>query len=674
MKTIRGAAFGGVFLALAAGCQTDMASALFGEDDVADQGVVETAAAVQATYDKDLFDADVARIERRTRSNLEAKVKSGKFYTKYNSMRGSEIETLLGRKLSAEDLGALESAAESITRRLEGEIVWPALKEAIMARVSQSVERLVAAGDYAGAREMVWRASTTGIPEIDGEVRDFGYKLLNIKVNPRNWEAIEQDVLSHCKAFAEEGKYEEGVEWLKAYPRVRTFSESIDGKLGAARDELLKLGVAAESVDPVVASNLELVAAAEEIADTRDNTTAVGIAAVAEPSDVDLSEFEKKLKAYRDALVRYNCSEAEADRIVRQFRAGVGEYVQALGQKGAAAPASKSLLYLGTAAVNRRLDALRAAKIAEFEKEMSARSAPAEGAGGANSLGDFDAEVSFDAQIAMAEDAISRQLGASGPESCLDMNAVLGSYARIMRLMKRGADEVSSADATTLLVGAVYLNQPAVFARAVKLGADVNSPAARDPRGRPALLVAIQTGNTSFVKAILDAGGDQTASDAAGNTALHYAMTRGDLAAAKAFATAVDAAAVNADGETALFAAVRRNQAASVRFLVGLVAEDGRAAYVGMKNNAGEDAFAAACRANANTVLDVLADAGAKYGESNLAVAASLGHVSVAQWLVERGLDVNAPGVMEACRDGEVRAYLSREGGVAGAKQSAAGK
>ena len=71
---------------------------------------------------------------------------------------------------------------------------------------------------------------------------------------------------------------------------------------------------------------------------------------------------------------------------------------------------------------------------------------------------------------------------------------------------------------------------------------------------------------------------------------------------------------------------------------------------------------------NAHMLLDALAAAGAEYDERQLALALSADCVGVAQWLVEKGLDVNADVVRKAGEDptkmgkGATRAYLLAEG------------
>jgi hypothetical protein len=192
------------------------------------------------------------------------------------------------------------------------------------------------------------------------------------------------------------------------------------------------------------------------------------------------------------------------------------------------------------------------------------------------------------------------------------------------------------------------------------------------------MLVAIENGNSQFLSAVNDAKGNVKVVDANGNAALHYAMRCGNLAVAKSIFAMVDPMAVNAKGETALFAAARKNQAGAVKFLIELVkgADEAETAmlrkkFVCVKNAAGDDAFAAACKANANSVLDVLAAAGSEYSVANLVEAASADRIAVAEWLVGHGVDVNGKGVMSAAfgksddDDTATYKYLVSQGGLA---------
>ena len=1138
-----------------------------------------------------------SKLETHIASQLRAKAQSGKFYSKYQLPSDEVLRNLSQRPLTADELAELRDLAEQITRNYENEIVWPAWIDAIKSKVLPAAEKLLAAGDYANAREVIWRASTTGVEPVDKGVRKFGYEFLNTKVNPTQWKLIEKNMRDKALEFSKKGAYDDGIAWLKTVPRIREYSSVLDGRLVNVKAELEKLSVAADDVKPIVEKTKEMMRIAAKIYDDADKTTNT-VSGVA--TNADLEAYDAKIKEYRDTLVRYNCTESNADKIVSAFKkdvqplldplymtdstehaflylgtAAVNKRIKAYSErltkwlerkrtlkadvaamiaagkfdeakkllqedidavaiapsvkttrkiKGAApastvidlvfegemlrgkvvkltkaekfveareliwssiypvtntvlstylrpigkelmqtcvnpanwsyvessisnkvsafvkvgaytnavawlekyplikvyasevdaklsaaaseavrlgvdgksvspavdsneaktaeadnivdrtdetkdrvipgrkvkldrfdellaeyravllkndcttnnadmlvaefreamAPHFKSMsdgtveqvLHLGCNGLNDRIKALVASKIdevkrledeakakaeelAKYEAEMQARiddlvkrvialvkeerftearevirdielvknakwdakmyvvrigllnsivnprqceklsveitrkvksyldtkdyeglKAFAENypyvrdtyqhildaleqiksamlempirepktvayieelttrlnaimekrAGALDYVHDFtalekalqelqqsyieqhysetsaksvcdrirdevkallgkefeplttwemnerlrallasstkgldelialqkakkaiedaakayaellseiDAEVSFDAQIAMAEDAISKQLGIKCPCAYLEMNAVLGNYARILRLMKRG-EVVSAEDATTLLVGATYLGQVSMFKRALELKADVNAPAIRDPRARPALLIAIEKGNTEFLRLIHEAKGLQTVTDANGNTALHYAMKNGNLAVARVLAKAVDVAAVNKKGETALFTAVRRNQAKPVEFLINLIkAEDdaktvaARKAFVNLKNLAGEDAFTVACRADVHMTLDPLFAAGAEFEASHLVEAAAANRIAIAQWLVEHGADVNAEGVMTAAfgspddEDTVTYKYLIREGGVA---------
>lgn len=271
--------------------------------------------------------------------------------------------------------------------------------------------------------------------------------------------------------------------------------------------------------------------------------------------------------------------------------------------------------------------------------------------------------LDYDVQIAMAEAAIC------SPAPLYGLEAVLGDYARIVRRAKKG-EPVSKEEATALLVGSVFLNQPKAFKQAVKLGADVNAAPRRDGLVRPAILVAVQSGRYEFVDEVVTLKGDMKVVDVNGDTVLHYAVERGNLPLVNKAVSAVDPKSVNKSGETALFTAVRRNQLQVAKFLLAMFSDEkSRREYVEIKNSAGLTALDLACTVNAHMLLDMLAQAGAKFDEKDLALAADNNCVGAAQWLVEQGLDVNDSKVLSAIKkDGKDRKpnaaikYLQAEG------------
>ena len=89
--------------------------------------------------------------------------------------------------------------------------------------------------------------------------------------------------------------------------------------------------------------------------------------------------------------------------------------------------------------------------------------------------------------------------------------------------------------------------------------------------------------------------------------------------------------------------AVRRNQLAAVKAILRLAGDAAaQKTYVAIANANGQNAFDVACVSNAHMLLDTLAAAGAEYDERHLAAALGADCIGVAQWLVEKGLDVNA--------------------------------
>ena len=82
----------------------------------------------------------------------------------------------------------------------------------------------------------------------------------------------------------------------------------------------------------------------------------------------------------------------------------------------------------------------------------------------------------------------------------------------MFRLLKKGI-KLDQAQATTILLGAAYLDQAQVIKRALDLGADVNGVSDRDPRGRTALALAIDAGNSHLVKLLVEAEASLAAVD-----------------------------------------------------------------------------------------------------------------------------------------------------------------
>ena len=745
-----------------------------------------------------------------------------------------------------------------------------AIKAAID-KLTALVKKLVSEGKFAEAREAIWAATSTDDAEMNAAVREVGVELMLKLVNPTHWTAIERAFAEKVKEAKDGSSYDDALAWVANYPDIRTYTEVIDRKLVGVQEELARMGVAVDKVKPIVAETTKATVEVERLASHVDSTKKI---VVGGEEKFSRDAYAKLLADYRTALVRNDCTEANADKLVSNFKAKVEPLLKLL-----AGGTEKEEVLLGSNAINDRLAKLRKQKLDELKlmkykhvfsdliakvseavaaerygdardvirdvvlvqdaewdakiyatrigllnsvvnpnqcvalcKEIDAKAkelfdakkyeafreyaekyeyvhdtyqqiadaldqlkaamvgltiaqedaeayitkltarirdlmekrtgayltdtdkdlaelekalaelekgivaqyykpdevaqfcqivkkevlslitkAPdpmttwelneklrahlakylsqidaliakrdAENAAEAYArlLADIDAEVSFDSQIAMAEDAIAKQLGIKCPFAYLRMNALLGEYARTMRLLKLGK-KIEAEQATVALLGGVYLDQPAVVTRALELGADANGKSARDPLGRTGVLIAIQSGHNSFLKQLADAGAALDPVDADGDTALHYAVHRGNLSVVKAMLKKNAVDKVNKAGESALFIAVRKNQDALAAALTAAKAD------VTIKNAKGQTPMDVACLAGSRDVLDTLAKAGAEYGPAQLKIAAEKDRLAVAQWLVGMGVDVNAPGVMEATIwKSDTQRYLVHEGGI----------
>ena len=281
-------------------------------------------------------------------------------------------------------------------------------------------------------------------------------------------------------------------------------------------------------------------------------------------------------------------------------------------------------------------------------------------------------EISFESQIAIAKDAIKEEIAIKENKSIAcsalqgldkDVNNLLGEYARIMRLLAQNK-EISAAEATSLVIGAAFLDQPEVVEFAKKLDANLNGVSTRDPIARTPILLAIEAGNVNMISTLTKLGSSFDAVDSQGNTTLHYAVESGNLAMVNVVMKEVDANIQNANGETALFVAVRNNNADQIKLLATV-----NGINLNIKNNAGASAIDIACELGCLDALNALASVGVKFDVQQLVIAAKFDQLGIAQWLITNGVDVNGNNVMSSVVQGsKTEEYLILEGGIPAAR------
>ena len=518
--------------------------------------------------------------------------------------------------------------SNALNRRLK------ALKEKsareIVARVASDY---AFAGKFDEARNAVRDVKLTGDESFDSLVYIARVASLNAFVNPLQLKAILKEIAVRGEAAKEKNEYRAFEAWLKALAGVHDNYERINKAVDGLRAEAETLGV-----EPEVAKEYadKLASRIARLLEKREKSdTVTERVKVLDPLDAALTELEAAMKEHY----------LEGNFLAEKLVPGVKKEV--LDLIGALEP-------ITTWKLNEEIKALvdKLTDDSEFKAKVERERYLA-------LLAAMDGEFSYDSQIAMAEDAIAKQLGIRCPKAHLKANNVLGEYARAMRLLKFSR-QLDADQLACVLLGSVYLDQREVFKRAFELGVDVNAVSARDPLKRTALLFAIQLGRTAYIHDIVEKGAAIDVRDTNGETAVHYAARRGNLAVLSAMIEKTDVNSVDSFGRTALFVAAERNQEPVVKALIE------RKADVSVVDQKGLTALAFACEIGSVDVLEPLAAAGAAYGPRELAIAAAADKIGAAEWLVNHGVDVNGEGVMAATVCGTAtKRYLVGEGGVA---------
>ena len=553
--------------------------------------------------------------------------------------------------LIAKNEGLQDPALESLIMEAKAALQDAKIKadddalKATLDELTAKVVEMTKAGEYDAAREAIRDVEFRLDPKWDAALYVRRIDLLNSIVNPRQYWALKQEICEKAKALKDAEDYEGLEEWVKTYPGVHDTYQDIADSVAQLKENMVELDLCEKGATDYTD---QLTAAITGVLESRDEGGNL--------NEVDLAKVDETMVKLHDAYIRQWYTEDGVGTTTNSVRDTVKRMV------------NEKFAPMTTKELNAKLAGCLAKAMEDVPEKKAARDGRRAQAKYAELIKELDAEVSLDDQIALAEAEIARIVETAGPKPVMNMNVVLGAYAKALRTMKKG-EELAAGEANTILVAAVYLNQVKMIDKALELGADVNVASERDPFKRPAMLVAIERGNTELLAKLTEAGAVQTAKDAFGSNAIHYAVRRGDAALVKVLLQTLDVKATNELGETPLFLAARRNQTGVVEQLIAAVEEDAREAFVSVKNAAGEDAMAVACREGAIATMDVLEKNGAKYGNGNLVTAAMLDNLAVAKWLVERGADVNAEGVMAAAAlCGPASAtyrYLVSQGGIA---------
>ena len=262
--------------------------------------------------------------------------------------RAEEGSTALGK---FKDVDALVKAYAA----LEAEFTRRSQKLRQLERVADKF--LVAdSGNGSGAEKLRKRAEERreAASKFDEFLREGVKNVAASEVNPAEWAYIEAELNNKTAEFVKAKKFDEAIAWLKGYRRVHTHSIKLDGKQKAIEAELVKIGVEDENMKPILDATGTLVGKVEKILNTLDDTTNTVSAAdgkTATGGAPDLDAYKSELETYRQALLRCNCTEDEANGIVDKFRKDVDPLLEAISKaaaKGAGKTGEKAPMGTGT--------------------------------------------------------------------------------------------------------------------------------------------------------------------------------------------------------------------------------------------------------------------------------------------------------------------------------------
>lgn len=542
---------------------------------------------------------------------------------------------VLGTNAVNDRIGALiEKLLASIA---ETRTKWQIEEHArVVTDLEKRVRQAVREQRFDDARNYIRDEKLIGRDDLDLSLYELRVGLLDSCVNPAQLDYLLAEIDAKVAELLKAKNAEGAREYIENYPYVHDRYEEIETALTAVKKAMLALDISEEESD----------------ADTKRRF---------------FDSIQKLLEQRRESWKpEYNLSEVERalSEVAKALFAHLNKHPELIEneRKAEQLHIMQDLAEMERTVTTWELNELLRARLAIHLKSANHALALESYS---KLLEEIDADICFDSQISIAEEAISRQLGVKCKSASFEVNALVGEYARLFRLLKKGV-KLSSADATSILVGAAYLDQAQVIRRALELGAEIDGAAARDPFGRTALAMAIDAGHSALVKPLVEAGASLTAADKDGNAIIHYAAKAGNLSVLKVVTAGAPVNVKNCRGCTPLSVAVVRNQAPIVEFLVAAVDEGERAEFVNSRNADDDSAFDIAAKFGSRDVLDALAKAGAEYGTKDLLIAEREDHVAIAQWLVNQGQDVNAEGVMAAaCPVTLTGRYLIAQGGVA---------
>ena len=483
----------------------------------------------------------------------------------------------------------------------------PATRDTTAEQISNRVARLVSGTAKrlqkegpSVARKFVYEFGIVQNARIDIPVARVKWGLLNSWVNPKEWELRHAELNAKQNDYTRRGDLDGLIAFLRQErePAVASYSEGIDKSIDGIQSEVKRL----EAIE-VDASSLEAKKRAQVQMLLDDFRGAYEAETRKDPNFVQL---ESLLSVLNGQLQAQDISASEADAFCKTYELEV----QALVKRAEDVRRSQ-IPNMTTRQLNENIhkwydsalkDALKAKELAEkiaaeakarAEKLAAAEKAKKEFIARLYAMRQATEKFDLDKYIAHAEEAI--------PQTAKANRAILGDYARTLRLVKRGKLPISKEEAAAVLTGAALLGQPEMIGYARTLGASPDDVSRYDDFKRPAIVLATQCGDLATIKSLIAAVADVNKADANKETALVLASRNGSVEIAKVLISAkADVNAKGHGGDTALIAAARAGNTE----LIGILSSAG-AQFVS-KNDKKLTAWMAALEANRLNAVKVL--------------------------------------------------------------------
>lgn len=472
----------------------------------------------------------------------------------------------------------------------------PATRDTTAEQISNRVARLVSGTAKrlqkegpSVARKFVYEFGIVQNARIDIPVARVKWGLLNSWVNPKEWKLRHAELNAKQNDYTKRGDLDGLIAFLRQErkPAVASYSDGIDKSIDGIQSEVKRL----EAIE-VDASSLEAKKRAQVQMLLDDFRGAYEAETRKDPNFVQL---ESLLSVLNGQLQAQDISVSEADAFCKTYELEVQTLV-----KRAENVRRSQIPNMTTRQLNENIhkwydsalkDALKAKELAE--KIAAAEKAKKEFIARLYAMRQATEKFDLDKYIAHAEEAI--------PQTAKANRAILGDYARTLRLVKRGKLPISKEEAAAVLTGAALLGQPEMIGYARTLGASPDDFSRYDDFKRPAIVLATQRGDLATVKALIAAVADVNKTDANKETALVLASRNGCVEIAKALISAkADVNAKGHGGDTALIAAARAGNTE----LIGILSSAG-AQFVS-KNDKKLTAWMAALEANRLNAVKVL--------------------------------------------------------------------